>query len=143
MLLLDYWPLGRFHSLESAVQSLRSTVHGPQSIVRRPQANGAHAARKSQIVYRILLEKFPFLALSAASSLVTIRGHESLGALVSAEELPVSYGLANAVVAYATYLRKVVWPVDLSVFYLHPGRWPASAVIGSAMLLLAITVLAL
>ena len=75
----------------------------------------------------MLLEKLPFLALSAVSSLVTIRGHESLGALASAEELPVALRLANAVVACALYLRKLVWPVDLSVFYLHPGRWPALA----------------
>jgi len=39
-------------------------------------------------------------------------------------------------------LRKLVWPVDLSVFYLHPGRWPAAAVAGSALLLLGLTAVA-
>ena len=51
----------------------------------------------------------------------TIRSHASLGGLVTAE-LPSLYRLANAAVACALYLRKLVWPVDLSVFYLHPGR---------------------
>ena len=103
MLLLDYWPLRRF------------------------ELNTQHSTLKTLLP--LLLEKSSrFLALSAASSLVTIRGHASLGALVSAEQLPVSYRLANAAVACALYLRKLVWPVDLSVFYLHPGRWPAGAV---------------
>jgi protein O-mannosyl-transferase len=91
----------------------------------------------------ILLEKLPLLALSFASSLVTVRAHEALGALISATELPVPQRLANAVVTYALYLRKIVWPVDLSVFYMHPGRWPTGAVVGSAVLLLAITAVAL
>src|ERR1035441_1952325 len=47
----------------------------------------------SFILHPLLLEKLPFLALSAASSVVTIRAHASLGALVSAEQLPVSYRL--------------------------------------------------
>jgi tetratricopeptide (TPR) repeat protein len=136
MLLLDYWPLGRFRSLKSAL-SLESKVYSPQSTAHSPKPSN----RKSQIVNRIL-EKLPFLALSAASSLVTIRGHESLGALVSAHELPMVNRLANAVVSYAIYLGKVVWPVDLSVFYLHPGRWPTGAVIGSAAVLLGVTALA-
>jgi protein O-mannosyl-transferase len=151
MLLLDYWPLGRFSGPQS-------TVHGPQSTVQNPQAAGRSLQRTSaplvsrfrfrasrstlHAALRLLAEKLPFLALSAASSLVTIRGHESLGALMSTEQLPVPYRLANAVVAYAIYLRKVVWPVDLSVFYLHPGRWPAGAVIGSAALVLGVTALA-
>src|ERR1019366_6672388 len=113
MLLLDYWPL------------------------RRPELKTLDFRLKTLLP--LLLEKLPFLALSAVSSLVTIQGHESLGALVSVEQLPMSDRLANAAVACALYLRKLVWPVDLSVFYLQPGRWPVEAVAGSALLLLGIT----
>src|ERR1039458_9547141 len=124
LLLLDYWPLQR---CQPALGSLK------------PSARRFHPS--SFILHPLLLEKLPFLALSAASSLVTIQAHASLGALVSAEQLPVSYRLANAVVAAALYLRKLVWPVDLSVFYMHPGQWPAEAVFGSALLLLGLTAL--
>jgi protein O-mannosyl-transferase len=120
MLLLDYWPLNRMKNAEPGT-SFSFIIHHSSFII---------------------LEKLPFLILSAVSSLVTIRGHESLGALMSAQELPLVNRLANAVVAYAIYIRKVVWPVDLSVFYLHPGRWPAAAVAGSAALLLGVTALA-
>ena len=116
MLLLDYWPLRRFE-LKTLDFRLKTLLP-------------------------LLLEKLPFLALSAASSLVTIQGHESLGALVSVEQLPVPDRLANAAVACALYLRNLAWPVNLSVFYLHPGRWPAAAVASSALLLLGITVAA-
>jgi protein O-mannosyl-transferase len=148
-------------SARSTVRSAQPTVGSPQPTVRSPQptVRSARSTRRSlpsavlssfviraSFVIRhssfVILEKLPFLALSAASSLVTLRGHESLGALVSEQELPLAYRLANAVVAYASYLRKVVWPVDLSVFYLHPGRWPAGTVLVSAALLVGVTVLA-
>ena len=113
LLVLDYWPLRR---LELKPSDFRLKAALP-----------------------LLVEKLPFLALSAAASVVTIRSHEALGALVSASELPVSARLANAVVACALYVRKLVWPLDLSVFYLHPGDWPDWSVALSALLLLGLT----
>jgi tetratricopeptide (TPR) repeat protein len=119
LLLLDFWPLGRM---------LNEKARSPESSIRH------HASLIS-----LILEKLPFLALAAASSVLTLWGHESLGALTSAKDLPIGLRLANAAVACALYLRKLVWPVDLSVFYLHPGRWPAGAVAGSALLVLGVT----
>jgi Flp pilus assembly protein TadD len=119
LLLLDYWPLCRLEL---------STINSPLSNI--------------STILPLLVEKLPFLALSAASSLVTIRAHSSLGGLVSTEELPMALRLANAPVACALYLRKLVWPVDLSVFYLHPGRWPAGTVAGSVLLVLGVTAVA-
>ena len=130
MLLLDYWPLRRMQSAACRRQNSEpgGTRHAPFFLL--PSSF-------------FILEKLPFLALSAVSSVLTIRGSESLGALVSTEQLPVPWRLANAVVACTLYLRKLVWPVDLSVFYLHPGRWPAGAVVGSALVWLGLTALAL
>ncbi len=117
LLLLDYWPLQRFQL---------SDLNSQSSAFRR-----------------LVLEKLPFLALSAASIVVTIRAHEALGALLSSDELPLSARLANVPVACALYLRKLVWPVDLSVFYLHPGSWPAGTVALCTLLLLGVTAVAL
>jgi tetratricopeptide (TPR) repeat protein len=129
LLLLDYWPLGRI--AERGMRSADSRITH-------------HASRITfHVSLPLLVEKLPFLALSAASSLVTIRAHTSLGGLVSTEELPISLRLANAPVACAIYLRKLFWPVDLSVFYLHPGRWPEDAIAGSTLLLLGITAVAI
>jgi tetratricopeptide (TPR) repeat protein len=128
--------------------TLRSTAaeDGSAATVKEFKARNleslpAHATRWT--LGWLLLEKLPLLALSAASSLLTVRGHEALGALVQTNELPLLYRLENAAVAYAIYLRKLVWPTDLSVFYMHPGRWPTAAVVASALLLLSLTAVGL
>ena len=126
LLLLDYWPLGRIQNAECRIQNAKA---------------GSTASRVTHhaSLITLILEKFPFLVLTTLSCLMTLRGHESLGALASAEDLPIGLRLANAAVACALYLRKLVWPLDLSVFYLHPGHWPAGAVAGSALLVVGVT----
>jgi tetratricopeptide (TPR) repeat protein len=52
--------------------------------------------------------------------------------------------VANAVVSYAAYLRKTVWPTDLAAFYQHPGDTLTPAqVLTAAGVLVALTILAL
>jgi tetratricopeptide (TPR) repeat protein len=92
---------------------------------------------------RLVLEKVPFLVLAAADSMVTFVAQQQGGSVTSAEAMPVSLRLANAVVSYARYLGKTAWPVDLCAIYPHPGRWPADSVAGAGLLLAAITALAL
>jgi Flp pilus assembly protein TadD len=128
LLLLDYWPLGRMQKAEAS-----DTQHATRTT--------PHVSRFT-FPASLLVEKLPFLALSAASGVVTLWSMSSLGGLLGTVELPVSLRLANAPVACAIYLRKLAWPVDLSVFYLHPGRWPADVVVTSTLLLLGVTALA-
>ena len=132
MLLLDFWPLGR----------LRLFQRQPASIPGQDPQTG-HLPSAHRPFLHPFLEKLPLLALSAVSSIVTIQGHQALGALVPVERLSLSARLDNALVAYAMYLRKLIWPVDLSVFYLHPGGWPTPTIAVSAFLLIAITTLAI
>jgi Flp pilus assembly protein TadD len=61
----------------------------------------------------------------------------------SCEALPPSARIANAFVSYITYVLKMLWPANLAVFYPHPGWWPSWQVLGSVVLLIAITVLAI
>ena len=94
LLLLDYWPLGRF---ELNTQRLKLKTLSP-----------------------LLLEKLPFLALAAAAAFITIAGHHEIRAAGSAG-LPWQWRLGNALVSYARYLGKTFWPSHLAVFYPHPG----------------------
>jgi tetratricopeptide (TPR) repeat protein len=126
LLLLDYWPLRRLQSLESAVL-------GPQSSV--------HAARKSQIVYRILLEKLPFFLAAALFSGITLAVQKHGGAVITS--LPVTDRLANAVVSYARYLGKLCWPVDLAAFYPGVEHWRMPIIVAAALLLLGISAAAI
>ena len=54
--------------------------------------------------------------------------------------IPLGARVANAVVAYATYLRRAFLPTDLAVFYPHPGdSLGAAAVALAAAILIGVT----
>jgi tetratricopeptide (TPR) repeat protein len=88
---------------------------------------------------RLLLEKTPFFVLSALVSVVTLVVQTAGG---NTESLPLQFRLSNALVAYARYLGKLMWPQNLAVFYPRPESWPFMSVLGAAALLAGITVLA-
>jgi tetratricopeptide (TPR) repeat protein len=82
------------------------------------------------------VEKLPLLALSLASSVVTvIAQRQALGSLEHYRPLS---RLANAVIAYGVYLRQAVWPTGLSVVYAYPPP-QLLRTLGAAALLIAIT----
>lgn len=88
-------------------------------------------------------EKIPFFLLSAGSSVVTFVAQHASGSVATVEHIPVAARLANALIAYATYLAQTVWPSHLAVFYPHPVSWPAVSVLISAALLVLLSLLAL
>ena len=69
---------------------------------------------------RLILEKLPFLALSAASCVATVLAQTH--AMVPIGSLPFAARCANAVCGYAIYLWEMIYPVDLAVLY--PLRIP-------------------
>lgn len=89
-----------------------------------------------------VLGKLPLLAVSAIASWLTVLCQQSIGAIGSNEEFPVSGRLANAVVAYATYLRRLFLPNDLATFYPYPETIPVGAWLPACIILLALTTLA-
>jgi Tfp pilus assembly protein PilF len=116
LLLWDYWPLRRVES------------KSPNS---------------SAIILRRIAEKIPLLALSAASSWITLYAQRSGGAVGSTRSLPLWLRAENAIWSYVVYLAKGVWPSGLAVFYPHPENSLAIwKVVAAGILLLAITVLA-
>jgi len=115
LLLLDYWPLRRLASKDQK-SDLKNL--GP-----------------------LLKEKLPFLALSAASCVITILAQRG-EAIVSLEPYPFSTRLGNALVAYASYLAKTIWPTNLSVVYPLPHSLPTATVAAAAALLIGLSCLA-
>ncbi len=99
-LLLDFWPLRRL-----------AWPPSPRDLAR------------------LLAEKLPLLALSAASSLATLLAQRG-SALVSLDELPFALRLANAGIAYVSYLAKAFWPAHLAVLY--PLCLPAAGAAAAA-----------
>jgi Flp pilus assembly protein TadD len=98
LLLLDFWPLGRFAWFDS--ESLR------------PDYQRATA-------YRLIGEKMPLFVLSAASCIVTYTIQKSSGTIPLKELLPLNVRVANALVSYISYVGKIIYPARLAVFYPH------------------------
>ena len=113
LLLLDFWPLKRMERFEL------------------------------KIVRRLLLEKLPFFFLSAGAASLAVLQQNKGGLIVSMQQLPLSLRLANAVISCGRYLRKAIWPNDLTVFYPHPVSWPVLLVVGTLLLLIVVSFFAM
>jgi tetratricopeptide (TPR) repeat protein len=92
---------------------------------------------------RLVLEKLPLFALAAASCAATLWAQRAGGAVAAVERLGPGARLGNALVAYAVYLRKAVWPDDLAAFYPHPLGRPPLHLLGAALVLGLLTWLCL
>jgi hypothetical protein len=90
---------------------------------------------------RLVLEKVPLLAFAAAASAATIFAQTVT--IATLDQLPLLPRLKNAAVSLIVYLRQMVWPADLAIFYPHPhDKLNIWLVIVSTVLVVAITVLA-
>ena len=97
-------------------------------------------ANKSSVASRLVFEKVPLLALSAASCAATILAQKT--AVSSLEELPFSFRISNAVITYVAYVWQMLRPTKLAVFYPHPyDRLPLWEILLAAGLLVIITVI--
>ncbi len=74
---------------------------------------------------RLALEKIPLFALVALSSVVTFLVQSRGGAVQSVEAVPISVRLLHAASACLTYLRQLVWPANLCVYYPYPREGQA------------------
>jgi len=89
---------------------------------------------------RVIAEKVPLFLISGAAALVTLLAQDSGGALHhgGASSLPLQLG--NGLISYVKYLRNMVWPVDLALFYpLQPGLVTPLRVAGALALLAALS----
>ena len=89
LLLLDWWPLGRF-----TIDDLRLTIW-----------------------WRLFLEKIPFFVLSAGSCVLTFLAQQSGKAVMGITILPAEPRIENAFIAYLGYLGKMCWPEPLAACY--------------------------
>jgi tetratricopeptide (TPR) repeat protein len=112
LLLIDWWPLGRFH-----------------------------AAPPSPRISRLVIEKIPFFVLALICGLITIHTQHELGAVQSVANFPVSVRVANSLLSYVHYLVQIVRP-GWAVYYPYPTGFSILAVGLAAVVLVLITVVA-
>ncbi len=117
LLLLDYWPL------------------------RRIAFASGFRLQKPRELKRVVLEKIPLLALALIACVTTIVAVKEVHPL---DELTMPWRVANALVAYATYLWQMIYPAGLCVFYPHPQQHLAIwqiALSASALVVISVAVI--
>lgn len=124
LLLWDYWPLQRMWA-------------GP---AREVEGTNSLAPLPARSFVWLVIEKVPLFLLALLGAAVNLKVQGASHPESWAYTLPLR--TANAVVAYARYIGKALWPQWLGLYYPHPGnRLPAWQIIGASGLLLAITIL--
>jgi tetratricopeptide (TPR) repeat protein len=68
---------------------------------------------------RLTMEKIPMIGLAALSAVVTYLAQGN--AVTTFQALPVAGRIFNALVSCAVYLRQMVWPTGLAVYYPYPA----------------------
>jgi protein O-mannosyl-transferase len=114
LVLLDFWPLKRL----------------------------PNEAGRVRFTPALLREKLPFVALSAASCVITFLAQHQGGAVSSLATVPLTLRLSNAVVSYTRYVVKMFWPANLSIIYPLPEAWPPLVIAAGALLLVVVSWLA-
>jgi tetratricopeptide (TPR) repeat protein len=117
LLLLDFWPLRR---VEPGKKGWRRQIA------------------------RAVWEKLGFIVVSVAVGLLAYLVQKHIGAVADDALLPLGWRIAAAAVAGITYVFKAFVPIELALFYPHPGRaLSLIGAVGSGLLLLTISVAAL
>ena len=151
MILLDYWPLGRFQS-RGIITNLNDTI--PVSAKQGKQKNKSKKIELKKNISpfnkRILTEtkittihggrwqlweKIPFFILSVGLIIVTFYTPSTQ----SPKLFPSNSRIANAPISFVTYLEKTFWPHDMAVFYPFSEQLPIWQVLGSTLLILVIS----
>ena len=114
LLLLDIWPLSRLRGTGVSREGWRTAV-------------------------KLTLEKIPLGIVCIGGAIITVVAQKAGGAVADLAVYSFGDRCANAVVSYVRYLSKAVVPINLAVFYPFFADWSMAAVIGSLVLLTALT----
>ena len=122
--LLDYWPLGRLKFDQSGIKKHEED--------HKYENNGFQHIP----VLKLIFEKIPLMALSAVAIYFSSLSVKHFA--VSTVSVPMKIRIANALVSYISYINKMIWPLDLAVYYPYPQSIPLWQVAGAGLLLLCI-----
>ncbi len=125
LLLLDWWPLGRWGQVAWAGASPGRAA--------RESAGRRHGSSEWP---RLLTEKVPLLAMAAASAAVTVAAQRAGGAVSRLEDIPAGTRLTNALISWVAYLGMTLRPAGLAGFYPYPPGPPSIWRAAAALVLL-------
>lgn len=123
LLLMDYWPFNRV-------------------VINKPNVTNIADALKSgrEKLSFLILEKIPLFILSVISLYITL--YTAIHTPSSEKIIYITFKqrITNVIFSYVMYLKKLFWPGDLSIYYLHLNV-PIWQVILSAVILIMVTIL--
>lgn len=120
LLLMDFWPLGR----------LQWGQEIEEGHIKTP---------KSSAVY-LVVEKVPFLVITVVASVAAYITQRQGGVVPAMDFALLKMQTTNAIVAYISYIGKMIWPVKLAAYYPHPGMLPVWQVVGAGFLITCVSV---
>ncbi len=104
LLLLDFWPLNRIKGFPDGISG----------------ANDFHRLAPGLLI----AEKIPLLALSIISIILSIFSLRHYDQIIPGQAAPMGLRIENAIVSYAKYITKILWPHDMAIYYPFPASIP-------------------
>ena len=129
LLLLDYWPLGRLNL--ARLTSDEKKTHSSEI-----------TGFQTSSVLRLIIEKIPLVILSIACIYLTTLSVQRFKIVIPTVSIPMKLRIANALVSYVGYIKKMIWPINLTAYYPYPHTLPTWQVIGACLFLAGVTFLA-
>lgn len=120
LLLMDYWPLRRTPLLPA---SPGTTIINPVPL------------------RQVLTEKLPLLALALISSCITYVAQRQSEAMSFGSSLTLMQRVSSAIMSYAEYIIKTIWPTNLAIMYPYNESWETQQVVIAASGLLIVTLI--
>ncbi len=94
---------------------------------------------------KLIIEKTPLFILTIISSITAFFAQKWGGAVASLDSYPLWVRITNGAVSYVAYIGKMFWPLDLAVFYPHPGEsinfWQGAGAGGLLVLVSSVAVI--
>jgi tetratricopeptide (TPR) repeat protein len=153
LILLDYWPLNRLESRKIATilandmpvsinKEAKKTKSGKETLKKNISQANSRQLSETRIAGIFPLwqiwEKIPFFILSAV--LVSITLYNPSQQDTSLKAFSLLSRLANAPVAFVTYLGKTFMPNDMAYYYPFSDQLPVWQVLGATFLIIVISV---
>jgi tetratricopeptide (TPR) repeat protein len=129
LLLLDMWPLKR------------------KELILPSFAGGSNARQAwwpikyQHSVPWLILEKVPLMIIALSVCWETFFAQSISGAVSSLERLHFAYRMQNTITSYVTYLWKMIWPLNLAIFYPYPKHFNTALVALYFLFLICVTMI--
>ncbi|MGA2092091.1 MAG: tetratricopeptide repeat protein [Sedimentisphaerales bacterium] len=117
LLLIDYWPLNRIRNPQSAIRNFKFTI------------------------INSIVEKLPLFVLSGIACLIVLYVQSKATLVRGMQQFPIDFRIENVLLAYAGYVGKLFYPLNLGILYPYPLTDPPMRQVAAAgLLILCVTI---